>query len=764
MPLTTTRPEGEKPNPLIPFSEPLLKMEMFEGMNTQATRTGVADQQAFWLDGFFPISPRNLRAMRGIGTVLYTATGGNTVVWYDFYALGTTTLNTLAYAIVFLSDGSAIQVQVSNGAVTTVLPTGTIVTPSITGVGITQYGRSYLIIVANQTNGYWIWDGSLLYQAGTIGPVITLTNVGAGYKTVPVVIASGGSGSGATFAASIAAGVVTNVVATNPGSGYLPGQTITLNFSGGNSGGSGGALTAVLSSTGGGSGAVFVVTITNSGGGWFVSSVSVSNGGSGYSQFTTITLNVTASDPSLLATIHAAILQPVISGGIITGVTIVSAGQYSYMGPGPVTGTATTSDSGAFHVTSVTVNSAGSGYSASATATCSGGGSPVAQATLQLVLNPSTGAITSVTVASGGLYGSNTPPTVTIADAPVNAQATATLAPFGVQGTDIETYQGSVWVINGPNFYFSAPGSVVDFATSDGGGNRQSADSFLKVSYVRVIQTNGFLFLIADSSINYISGVQTTGSPPTTTFTNQNADPEVGTPYPASVIKVGQNIWLANSFGIHEMNGATAVKISDELDGVYKSVPNFGGLQISSAQATIFGKKCQMCLVQIVDPISGATVNKIFMHYGKKWFATMQDVALTFIASQEINSVFTAYGTDGTHIYPLFQQPSTAFSKIVQSKLWDTPVGIETTKTTGRLWGMAQYYSTVSPNLVFSVDNEAGTGNSYTITPSTTGIGVFGPQAVGQKGALTGMTMTTQAADMSLISAMVSALTHDYRG
>ena len=109
-------------------------------------------------------------------------------------------------------------------------------------------------------------------------------------------------------------------------------------------------------------------------------------------------------------------------------------------------------------------------------------------------------------------------------------------------------------------------------------------------------------------------------------------------------------------------------------------------------------------------------------------------------------------------------QPSTAFSKIVQSKLWDTPVGIETTKTTGRLWGMAQYYSTVSPNLVFSVDNEAGTGNSYTITPATTGIGVFGPQAVGQKGVLTGITMTTQAADMSLISAMVSALTHDYRG
>lgn len=755
--LTTTEPESEKPNPLIPIGEPPLKMEMFQGMNTQATRTGVVDQQCFWIDGFFPVAPRNLRALYGIGTLLYTATGGKSVIWYDGFNLGAT-----AYMCVFLSDGSAIQVQISNGAATTVLPAGTILNPAITNVGLTQYGRQYLIIAANQQNGYWLWDGALLYQAGSLGPLVTLTNPGSGYKTVPTVTASGGSGSGATFAASISGGFVTNVVVTNPGSGYLPGQTVTLAFSGGNSGGSGGALTAVLSSTGGGTGATFTLTLaaidpSND----KISTVVVNNGGSGYSQFTTLTVTVTNA-----FALTPASIQPVITGGVITGVTIVNAGVYDVSGGGgggPVASMAA-SDPGAFHVTSVTVVTPGSGYSPSATAVCSGGGAPVSQATLQLVLNPSTGAITSVTVASGGLYGSNTPPTVTISDAVVNATATATLMPFGVQGTDIETYQASVWVINGPTLYFTAPSSVTDFATSDGGGNRVSNDSFLRVGYVRIINTNGFLFLIADSSINYISGVQTTGAPPTTTFTNQNADPEVGTPYPASVIKVGQNIQLANSFGIHEMNGAKAVKISDDLDGVYGSVANFGGLQLSSAQATIFNKKCQLTLVQIVDPISGTTVNKIFMRYGKAWFASMQDVALTFIASQEINSVFTAYGTDGTHIYPLFQQPSTAFNKIVQSKLWDTPVGIETTKTTGRLWGMAQYYSTVSPNLVFSVDNENGIGNSYTITPSGTGIKVFGPEAVGQKGALTGMTMTTAAADMSLIQSMISSLTHDYRG
>jgi hypothetical protein len=765
--LTVSEPEGEKPNPLIPINERPLTMEAFEGMNTQATRVGVDDRQCFWIDGFFPIAPRNLRTLYGIGTTIFTVGVGASIVWYDFYNIGTT-----AYCVAVLTNGVAVQIRISDGAITVILAGSSILNPTIGQFGISQYGHSYLIIVANQTNGYWIWDGSIVYKSGTLGPVVTLTNVGAGYNSSPIVVASGGSGTGATFVATVAGGVVTTVTVTNPGQGYLPGQTVTLVFSGGNSGGTGASLTANLASTGGGTGATFTVTFVNFNSSppisphWKIGSVVVTNGGSGYSSFTTLNLTITSSSTAIVT---SAVLQPVISGGVITGVTIVNSGDYYRFSPTAPTGTLAASDSGNFHVVSVTIVSGGTGYSASATAVCSGGGSPIQQASLQLIITG--GVITGVTVASGGLYGSNTPPTVTVSDPVVNASATVSLMPFGVQGTDVETYQGSVWVINGTNLFFNAPGSVTDFATSDGGGNRQSSDSFLRIAYQRVVSTNGFLFLIGDSCINYISGVQTAGSPPTTTFTNTNADPEVGTPYPSSVIKNGQNLMLANSFGIHEMNGAKALKVSDDLDGVYNTVPNFGGLQLSSAQATIFGKKCQMTLVRIADPISGATVNKLFMRYGKKWFASMQDVALTFVASQEINSVFTAYGTDGTNIYPLFQQPSSAFNKVVQSKLWDTPVGIETTKVSGRLWGMCQYYSGITPNVTFNIDNEDSSSNgyspgpAYTIAPdSPDGIEVFGPQAIGQQGALTGFTMTTAAADMSLISAMISSIVHDYRG
>jgi len=129
------------------------------------------------------------------------------------------------------------------------------------------------------------------------------------------------------------------------------------------------------------------------------------------------------------------------------------------------------------------------------------------------------------------------------------------------------------------------------------------------------------------------------------------------------------------------------------LDGVYNTVPNFGGLIPSAAKAIIFAKRVWLLLLPIIDPVTGQQVNKIFMWDGKRWWSSPQDVTINYIQYQEIDSVLTAWGSTNTAIYPLFQRPTTAFSKIVQSKLWDKPGGYLFTHTNNRLWGMAQYYS-----------------------------------------------------------------------
>lgn len=767
-----------------------LSFEKFAGINTATTRPGVSDEQAYWIDGYFPLAPGNLRTLYGIGSALYTAAGGKTIICFFFYNLGA-----IPYAIIFLSDGSAIQVNTNTGNATTVLPASTILNPAITGIGVTQYGSQYLIIVATQTNGYWVWDGTLLYTAGTLGPQIELTSGGSGYTSVPIVLISGGQGTGATAMATIADGVVTNVVVTNPGNGYIVGDQPSVTFVGGTSSGTGGSVSAVMASNAGGSGGSIINTFGNVTGPLYeIIGGSIVAPGSGYSQFAVANWSgipggnagqffqnppgVFISPPALVLTIAAGTISAI---NAVPGVDGPVNGIYWYTNSSTFPSVVIT-DGGGAYVASASVTSHGTGYSASTEVTATGGSNPVTQATFKPII--SGGSITSVTVLNGGLYGSVSPsPTLTVTDTAVSATAVATIMPYGVQGNAVQNYQGHVWVFSGNTFNFTAPGSISDFSTSSGGGSDQSSANYLKVGYVQVISTNGFLFLIGDSSMDYISGVQTTtpsGGSPTTSFTQNNCDPEVGTPYPAAVTTLGQEILVANPAGVFVSSGGAFVKQSESLDGVFNTVPAsnfnsnpFNGFQLSAAKATIFGKRVWMVLASIVDPVVNATQNKLLMYNGKYWWASLQDVALTFIQGQEINSVFTAWGTDGTHLYPLFQQPSTAFAKTAQSKLWFDPGGYESGKTVSRFWSMWQCFNTTDTNIILDVDatgvNSSGAqyteSNTYTITgPTGTGFFTTLPMSVGEQGVAIGMTLITNAADMALISAKIDVGNVQYRG
>ena len=743
-------PQGNPYTPPLPNPQ---IMEKFGGINTSTTRAGVPDEMCYWIDGFMPIAPRNARTLPDAGPQLRGAFSA-TILCFGFFNIGAQ-----PYAVHFLSDGS-VQVVTTTGTITTtqILPPATITTPSITNIGFSQWGQNYLLIVANQTNGYWIWDGTNVYDAGSLSPIVTLTNPGSGYQTVPTVTPSGGTGTGAMFAAQVANGVVTAVSIVNSGSGYLAGQTVSLVFTGGQQAGSGATLSALMSHAAG-SGASINLFLGAVSGLFEVTSATVVAGGSGYSPFTALT----AYGP--VGNVYSnAILSPVITAGTITGVNIIGGGDYKTNAVEPV---CIIADNGDYYVSGVSISSRGSGYSSTASITSTGGGaSVVVQAAFTSIV--SGGSLSSVIITNPGQFGSNIAPTLSMVDTLATAQATITLMPFGIQGTTIETYQGRAWVANGPIVYFAAPGSFTDFATSDGGGNFTSGDNFLKVGYIRLVNTNGFLYLVADSSMNYISGVTTSGSPPTTTFTNQNADPEIGTPYPYSVLTRGRDIVLANSFGVHVSRGANLEKVSEALDGVWTSVANFGSLsQLSSAKSTVFSKKIWMVLAQIVDPVANTTQNKLLIWNGKEWYASVQGFGpLTFIATQEINSVLTAWGTDGNVIRPLFQSASTAFQKTIQSRYWDEPGGYQFSKATGRFWSVWNYNVAGSLNILANIDavaiNSGGstTTDSMTYTiASPTGAGYFvtPPQAVGQQGVLTGMTLQTNEADVSLVSAMIQS-------
>ena len=790
MPSQQQRDEGDTgaarrgPNPLV--------CEMFQGIQTVTDRSGVPDQNMFWCDGFMPIAPRKLRTLYGIGSRI-TPTPGVAVMFFDFYNIGAQ-----PYAVAFLADGSAIQINLTDLTQKTILPPTTILSPTVNSVGVTQYGSQYLVIVSNQTNGYWVWDGQQLFGAGTLAPLVTMTNVGSGYVSPPVVTASGGHGSGATFSAQInAVGQVVSVTMTNPGSGYLAGDVVTLVFTGGNQSGSGASLTPVMAFSGTGSGASFTYSWTQQGSDagqpvYFLSSVTLVNGGSGYSAVTLV--HVTGGQVAQDG--HDAVLSFTITGGVITAVSIVNGGGFWH--PGSVVAT----DTGFFKINSVTINSGGSLYSTSATVTVSGGAAPSGASTptqAAITLQISGGNIIGTNITNPGIYGAATPlPVLTVNDSAVTAAGTVELMPLGVKGNAVQTYASHVWVFDGKTVSFTAPGSVSDFSTANGGGQFVSSDNFLRVGYTAAVQTNGFLFIIGDSSMNYISGVQTNtpqGGTPTTTFTNNNSDPEIGTPYPASVLTFEQDIMLANSAGIFVSSGGTFVKKSTPLDGVYNSVPNFNGQQLSAAKATIFGQRVWLLLAPLVDPITYAVENRMWMFNGQFWWSSPQDVPLTYICGQEINSVFTAWGTDGVSIFKLFVTPTTGFQKTMQTRLWDAPAGYDHTKSSVRLFSMARFFGQANLSYQIFIDNEFGVpdppAQPYTATPTpffwqttggapylwhTTGgatflwgvasgaISVMPPTAIGQVGVLTGMTTLTTCDDMVLISEMIQDEIVQYRG
>ena len=54
------------------FARPLV-CEMFAGVNTATTRPGVPENQCYWIDGFIPLAPGNLRTLYGIGSPLFTS-------------------------------------------------------------------------------------------------------------------------------------------------------------------------------------------------------------------------------------------------------------------------------------------------------------------------------------------------------------------------------------------------------------------------------------------------------------------------------------------------------------------------------------------------------------------------------------------------------------------------------------------------------------------------------------------------------------------
>ena len=712
----------------------------FGGMNLLAAPPSIGDNEFLWVENFLRLGDGKYRTAWDIGAALYTVTGSATIIYFEFFTIGTA-----YYVAVFLSDGSAVQVDM-NGNVIQIGPAGTFWTAGLSELPCaTNWGTQLLLIASRlNQNSYWIWDGNLLYTAGTAAAQgVQIQSGGNNYTTVPNVASYGGSGSGMTFAVTLDGGQVSNIQITNPGSGYQVGDIVQLVFSGGGSDGSaelqasisaGGvaavevtspgsgytsAPSVVFSGGGGGSGAAGTATIS----GGQVTSVAITSAGTGYT--TAPVVNFTGGSGS------GAGGYSVLQTGSVTSVTVVNPGtgftsapSISFEGGGGSGATGIVTLVGTY-IQSINVVAAGTGYQEVPTIVISGGGGGTgAEATAVIaqgqvveiiVTNPGSGYTTqplifvqpanyqtstqdtgtgaaaqavltptqidTVTISSAGRNYTSAPTMVVNPGGNNAAYATVDMMPFGISGAAIQTYQQRVWIANpatdpnqtvppGGQFNVSAPGSFIDFATSDGGVVFTNSDNFLQTKYTAIHQSNGYLYMLGDGSVSIISSVNTSGNPSTTTFNYQNVDPQTGAKFPNSIQDFGKTIVFANETGIFEIYGGSATLSSAKLNDLFLTLNTTTGVTPSSASATLFDVKHYMLLVTVTDPVLLTPRTVLLTWNGKDWTILSQAVSFTFVGTQKIASKLYAWGTDGTSLYPMFNQASNTLTKRLDSKIY----------------------------------------------------------------------------------------------
>lgn len=245
--------------------------------------------------------------------------------------------------------------------------------------------------------------------------------------------------------------------------------------------------------------------------------------------------------------------------------------------------------------------------------------------------------------------------------------------PTGINGTGIDSYQNRVFIVSGTKRLMSGSENAANFSADNDGVIATSYDSTLRKSYTHVVASSGYVYLFGDSSIWNIASVtsstNTSTNVTTATYQYSNTDPQTGTGFGNSVQILGRSICFANTNGVYALTGNTAVKISNELDGIWATLDT--SVKPTMAVATLYGIRVLIVCIRAKD-YTGTTRNFMccFDPNKREWFVASQEIAPTFIATQEVSSNLTAYGSDGNVIFPMFQTPSASISKIVQSKLY----------------------------------------------------------------------------------------------
>jgi hypothetical protein len=634
--------------------------ENFEKMNTQSVRQALSEKELAWLENLQPIAPNNLTTVPGSSPSL---TSISETITAQYFA----NINNIDYIISFTSVGSGWDTILATGVSTRFAPPGSFTNPDMTT------WESEFVLINDPTAGYSAWNGSIFIQQGGVSPVLTLTNSGTGYTSIPTVTISGGSGHGATAVATIQTPAVDAVNVITGGSQYSLATTVV--FAGG--GGTGAAATAnidqrgltslTLTSTGsysddihfpsisfsggGGTGAQAVVTSMSPGGGGGgfpgVQSIAITSIGSGYTSAPTVTFSGGSSGIQATATCT-------VGNGRVLSITVTNGGGGYTSAP--------------------TVSFANVGSGTGATAAAVIGGSGVATLTLT---NPGAGYLASDSLTVGFSGGGGT-----------GATATSHVWPFVTAGTTLAVFQGRVFLGGARLLQYTGTQGFDDFNAANASGSLIIGDADLTHAITALRNYNNYLFIMGDQSVKQIGNISLNAAGNVTLFTILTLSSDQGTIYPRSCGSFNRVFMFANTNGIYAVFGSSVQKISDDLDGIFKRIdftqqPQFAIADFNNIHNAVW-------LVRYIDPLS-VERSILITFNGKKWFVCSQGNSLVAITTASTlasgqNQTFASSGSDITEI---LSSPTTPVAFIARTALTHHGNAVQRKKTIRGGWAIA---------------------------------------------------------------------------
>ena len=280
-------------------------------------------------------------------------------------------------------------------------------------------------------------------------------------------------------------GGIDSAIVTNGGSGYEQNLVTTILLTGGTTG-SGGILTC---------------TVENG----IINTVNVVFGGSGYTAGCRINVYSTTG--------INAVLTPILSGGVIFGVTITNSGEHYLTAPtltvqvgGAVVVPSISRDTGTF--TKLTITDAGIGYTTAPALSIIGStGTGKYDSNTSAVLKPivSNGKLVEVTIEDGGLnYLYQTSPVISVLGDGTGAELSPVVDNSGKLIDVIVESRGTGYTYATGTVHGSGTGATVNIVLND--SNFLTAQSNVEQTAINGIITN---LVILDSGVNYTTATIT---------------------------------------------------------------------------------------------------------------------------------------------------------------------------------------------------------------------------------------------------------------